>query len=497
MNTKAGRTIILLFIVTLSFKCFGQNIFSEKDFEYKKAFLPYDVPYIFALEDKHFILLSEQKKNHMKLGRYDQYFFDQWEREVELKEEESAPQVFLKGDSLVLYSITSFYKEKKIHLSFRFFDVNNGDEFKPSYYTVEASDLKENPPQLAFCETRSKFVVFNYMNDEGSSGQLEGHIYSLGQDSPLKTIHYQQDIASGNRTVAGHLSNDGHFCLVSVNPGDFKVETYFWGSNGSEASKVNNNFFFERPVNSIGEINIVRQSPSSYFVSFTAKIGEELIGFNVTGFNVVLKTVMFSHNQNLRKDDINSLYENYHFTTIKQKKKDLEAPEILENFRLVDSYVNLDNDITLIIEELELPVDYFKNAPSQNMDWKHKSKDDKFFDGGDILMYSFSENGQLKWKRAIQKTQYSQANGLGLSFISRVKGNNLKLLLHESSKDGNFYIIELNSLDGTLINKINLMPDRKFEFTKKYSCWLTDDSLIICGIAPANIFKRTLMLVEF
>ena len=497
MNTKTGLTLIVIICIALSTKSFGQNIFSEKDFEYKKAFLPHDVPYIFALEDKHFILLSEQKKNQMKLGRYDQYFFDQWERDLEFDKDESAPQAFLKGDSLVTFSITSFEKANKIHLTFRYFDINNGDEFKPSKLVIDALNLEERTPLLTLSEDRSKLVVFNYLVNVAGTDQLEAQVFSLGEEKPLKTMHYQKEIALGRRSVSGHLSNDGNFLLVSINPGDFKVESYFWGSNGSESSKVNNNFFFERPADAIGEINIIRQSPSSYFVSFTAKIEEELIGFNVSGINVVLKTVMFSYNQNLRKEEINSIYENYHFTTIKQKKKDLGVPEILENFRLVDSYVNLEKDIILLIEELEIPVEYNENVPSANMKWKHKSNDDKFFDGGDILMYCFSENGQMKWKRAIQKTQYSQASGLGLSFISRMKDNNLKLLLHESSRDGNFYIVELNSLDGSLINKINLMPDRKFEFTKKYSCWLNDDSLIICGIAPANIFKRTLMLVEF
>ena len=497
MNTQAGIIFILFFCTILSLSSFSQNIFSEKDFEYKKAFLPYDVPYIFGLEDKHFILLSEQKKNQMKLGRYDQYFFDQWEREIEINEDESAPQAFLKGDSLVVFCITSIEKENKIHLSFRYFDITNGDELKPSSYSINALNPVENKPLLTFSENRSRFILFNYKVNESGVNMLEAKIFRLAQGAHPKTFTYKAEIASGTKTVAGHLSNEGDFFLVSVHPGDFKVETYFWGSNAGEASTINNNFFFERPVDVVKEVNIIRQSPSSYFVTFAANIEEELIGFNTTGFNVVLRTVMFSYNQNLRKDEINSLYENYHFTTIKQKKKNLEVPEVLENFRLVNSYVNLKNDIILMIEELELPVNYYKNTPGYNMDWKHKSKDDKFFDGGDVLMYCFSEHGEIKWKRVIQKTQYSQANGLGLSFISWMKGNDLKLLIHESSRDGNFYVIEINSLDGTLINKINLIPDQKFEFTKKYSCWLDDNSVIICGIAPANIFKRSLMLVEF
>ena len=78
-----------------------------------------------------------------------------------------------------------------------------------------------------------------------------------------------------------------------------------------------------------------------------------------------------------------------------------------------------------------------------------------------------------------------------------MKEDDLKLLLYDSSKGGNFYIIDINTIDGSLAKTTNLLPDRKFEFTKKYTCWLNDNAVVICGIATANINKRTLMLVEF
>jgi hypothetical protein len=131
------------------------------------------------------------------------------------------------------------------------------------------------------------------------------------------------------------------------------------------------------------------------------------------------------------------------------------------------------------------------------MPWKHKPDQDKFYFGGDLLIYCFSETGQVKWKKAIQKSQYSQANGLGLSFIPRMHENMLDLLCYESAKGGNFYIFSINTSDGSLAKKINLLPDAKFEFSKRYACWLADKTAILFGIAPANIHKRTLMLMEY
>ena len=497
MNTFVDRISILLIILISPFQCFSQNVFSEKDFEYRKSFLPYDVPYIFALEDKHFVILSEVKKNKMKLGRYDQYFFDQWEKDLEFDEKESAPQTFVKGDSLVVYSLTSVVEKKQVYLSIRYFNLKNGEEYTNTKYIFSVTDMETRAPLISFSADKSKFVIYNYSVNHEGNDKMEIGIYRLGEKAPMKKMHVPPDLVSPGKSIAAHLSNSGDFFLLTVQASEFKVDAYYWGTNSHGPNRVTNNFFFERPVDGIGEISIVRQSSSSYFVSFTANIEEELIGFNVTGFNVILKTVMFSHNQNLRSEEINSLYKDYYLTGKNQKKKQLEIPEALENYRLVDSYKNTQNDIILLIEQLELPVDYYKNAPSENMPWKHKSKDDEFYFGGDILMYCFSEGGTIKWGKVIQKTQYSQANGLGLSFISRMVDDQLNLLMYESSKGGNFYILELNTLNGSLNHTLNVLPDRKFEFAKKYSCWLNDHAVILCGIAPANIFKRSLMLVEF
>ena len=285
--------------------------------------------------------------------------------------------------------------------------------------------------------------------------------------------------------------------MVVVSAGDYKVETYFWSSKSKGINQVNSNFFFERPAEFIGEINIVRQSASSYFVSFTALIEDELIGFSVTGVNVVLKTVMFTHNQNFRRDDIQSVYENYYVTSPKQKKKKLAIPEVLEQFSLVKSIVNTENDILLVFEQLEIPTAFHENSASENMPWKPKVNEDKYYFGGDLLLYCFTESGEIKWKKAIQKTQYSQANTMGLSFIPKMEKDELKLLMYESSKGGNFYLLDINTKDGSLTKTTNLLPDNKYDFSKKYSCWLSEQAVVICTIASTNINKRVLKLVEF
>ena len=475
----------------------GQNIFSEKAFENKNEFLPYDVPYTFPLEDKEFIMLSELKKNRMILGRYDEYFFEKWEREIEFDKNESTPQLFIKGDSIVTFSFTSASEKNQFKLSFRYFELQNGTDSTSTNYAFDAMENERFSPKISFSTDRSKFVVYNYLVKHQDSSKMEFQIFELGRELPLIKHYLNIEKFTSTKSNAVSLSNDGDLLMVLIEVDNFKIETYYWASNSKEARRIQNNFFFERPAGKIGNINIIRQSNSSYFVSFSALIEEELIGFNVTGINVVLRTVMFSHNQNFRKNEIESLYDNYYVTSNDQRKKHLEVPDILEGFRLVGSFENTENDVIILIENLEIPTPFHEKSASGNMAWKYKTKQDKFYFGGDILLYCFTETGEIKWKKSIQKTQFSQANSLGLSFIPRMNKDALKLFLYESSKNGNFYILDINASDGSLIKTTNLLPDEKFEFTKKYSCWLNDNAMVICGISPTNYKKRTLMLVEF
>ncbi len=486
--------LVLFFIPLVSF---GQSIFSEEDFSYKKSFLPYDVANTFSLGNKEFIMLAEVKKNNMKLGRYDQYFFEKWEKTIEFNKYESTPQAFVKDDKFVTFCITTIEEKKQIRVTFRYFSLNDGTESPATNYVFGMEKKTGFSPKLSFSEDRSKFVIYNYLVNHDNDKSIAFQIFEIGNETPINQYYLQPELLANPKSHAIHLSNDGDLLLAVTEASNFKTETYFWSANTQEMSKVNNNFFFERPVDNIGNIEIIRQSASSYFISFAALIDEELIGFNVTGVNVILKSVMFSYNQNFRNNEIQSLYENYYVTTLNQKKKYLKTPEILDKFRLVKSIVNTKNDVILLFENLEKTTDFHKNSVSENLPWEHTQNEDKFYFGGDILLYCFTESGELKWKKNIQKTQFSQANTLGLSFIPKLNEDTLKLLIHENSKGGNFYIMDINTIDGSLIKTTNLLPDKKYEFTKKYSCWLSDNVVVICGIAPANIKKRTLMLVEF
>jgi hypothetical protein len=487
----------LLFYQLLALPATAQNVFSEKDFEYKKTLLPYDAAYTIGLDDKQFIMLQEVKKNQMKLGRYDQYFFELWERPIEFDAKESAPKIYVKGDSVVAYSYTLVPDKNLLRLTFIFFDLSSGAELGQTKYEIAVRNDEGFLPHLTFSDSRSKFVVYNFLDQGGDANAAQFSIYEPGVAEPLKKYSLPQDKLTGNVKAKAQLSDNGDLLLAIVDAENFKTGAVFWNSKNGDSSEIESNFFLERPADKIGNIDIVRQGASSYFISFSANIEDELIGFGVLGVNVVLKTVLFAHNQNFTADEINELYDSYYVTSEDQKKKRLEVPSVLNQFRLVGSFKNDGNDIILAFEELELPVSIDHLNTDRNLAWKHKSNEDKFYFGGDVIFYCFSESGQIKWKRTIQKSQFSQANSLGLSFIPRMDKDQLDLLCYESSKGGNFYVLSINTSDGSLAQNVNLLPDKKYEFVRKYSCWLTGHAVVICGVAPTNINKRTLMLVEF
>ncbi len=469
----------------------AQNVFSEMDLDYKKPLLPYDVSYTIPLADKEFVMLSERKKNNMILARYDEYFFKKWGLSVQFPKEESVPQIFLKGDSIVISSYTDLTKQ--LRLTCRYFDVDFGSEAPATNYVFGSANQNGRAPKILFSENKSKFVLYNLVDGNNISFQ----IYDIGKETPTAIYALDKDILYVSKTIGVHLSDAGDLFVAVVDPGNFNLETYFWAANNPAMKSVSNNFFFERPANVIGKINIVRQSVSSYFVSFPAKIDEELIGFSVTGVNVALQTVMFSHHQNFSSDEIQSVYENYLVTSPDQKNRFLNIPKNLDDYGLARSFVNSEKDIILVFENLEKPSEFHENVMESNMGWNHTFKKEKFYFGGDLLVYCFSESGEMKWKKAIQKTQFSQGNVSGNSFIPKVDGNQLMLLCYESAKGGSVYVLNINTLDGTLTNKTDLFPNNKYEFIKKYSCWLNPNSVVVCGVSPRNISKRTVMLVEF
>jgi hypothetical protein len=489
-----GILKLVFTLLVLPIVAHAQTLLSERVFEGRDVLLPYDIPYILPLADKQFVMLSERKKKRMTLARYDAFVFESWTREVALDITTTVPQILLKGDSVIIYNYTLDIRNETLYLDFRCFNVEDGTEIDIKNYTFPVNAEAQLIPQIAFSDDHSKFVVYNLADE---AGMLKYLIYSLGNAKPLCAHTAPLKILGESAASGVHLSNSGDLLLATANADNFKAAAYFWKAKSREPSVIESNYMFSRPAESIVGIDIVRQGLSSYFISFSANIGDELIGFGILGVNVVLKNVMFSHNVNLDYNRVQQTYDGYYFTSEKQGKRRLQVPGALDNFRQSASLLNQENDIIVIFEELQAPTGFHHRGISDNMPWQHRFVEDLFYYGGDMLLYCFSERGELKWSKVIQKSQFSQSNTLGLSYIPNMKGNQLDLFCYETAGKDNFYIFSLNTSDGSLSNKINLLPNDRYEFAKRYSAWLGDRTLLLFGITPTNTKKRKLLLMEY
>ena len=489
------KKILLLGVgMLLAVSLMGQNVFSKYTLVNKKALLPYDLPYCFSLPDKQMIMLTEAKKNKMELLRFDEYFFEQWKKEITFDAAGNAPRAVLAGDTLLTWSVTSEKKHAPMEVDFRFFDVKTGSEYDPVHYTFDYQG--ESQPMIALSANHKKLVVGNYQAAD-SPADIAFSIFNIGEQQPLKKYSLKKErilAASQNKLF---LADNGDLMFVQFDLDSYKLKSCFWSILTGTPSWMEESFYFERPPDHIGRVKIIRQGASSYFITFSALIEEELIGFGIVGLNVVFHNVMFAYNQNFRSDDISQVYEGYYVTGAKQKKKKLAVPTSLKHFDLAGAVINKDQDVILLFEQISPKPKFNYNGASGDMPWKIKHDDDKFYEGGDLLLYCFAANGQKKWQKSIQKTQYSQGSTHALSYLSHLAGNRLDLLIFESSKGGNFYILQIDTIDGSLMKKINLLPDKKYEYVRKYSLFLDGKAVVICTTAPTNPAKRTLQLIEF
>lgn len=490
--TLTGFFIILL----VSLKTWAQNVFSEKILDYKKTILPYDLPAINPVEGRNFILLEEQKKNVLKTGRYDQYFFEQWIKSITFDQKESVPQFLAYGDTLLIFRLTPLKDHSKIKVSFDLIAFSGAETGKMQYeipYTFSDRFI----PKIIFSPDRSMFMVYNFLGTGENSSQVQFHIFRVGETTAFSTHTLSDETFPDGIQSNVYLEEDGDLLLTLINAFDYKITTCYWTPQSNEPSRIEGNFFLERPPSGIGGIEIIQQGASSYMIAFAANIENELIGYSVLGVNVVLKTVMFSNNLNFKQDEINQLYTDYLITGEKQKKKHLKIPVKLNNFRLIRGDLTSENNIILTFEELARPVWHHQSYYQGSMPWKIRYDEDKYLFGGDLLFYCLNPNGEIIWKKTIQKTQYSKGATHGLSMIPRFREDRLDMIMHESSKGGNTYMLSLNTTDGSLREKINLLPGNKHDFVKKYSCWLDDRAALLCITGRSSQNKRKLLLVEF
>lgn len=486
---------VLIFGLTLiTFSVPGQQIVKEKEFEYKKPLHSFDVPYTLAQEDNQFIMLREHKKNQMKLGRYDHYFFKKWERDIKIEIAGSVPQIHQNGDSILVYSISHNEGIGTLELSFQIFNRHTGAPLGDVSENFVVPKNEHELPILLFNDSFSKFAILNTLRNEHD---YQYSVYQLGNRGPFKKYKIPDKNLVSNLTSSAHLDEKGNLMLTTIDADSIKVYVSYWNAGNGGISQVEGKLSLESETEKIGKIDIIRQGASSYFISVSTRLEDVLTGFSVLGVNVILKYVMFSYHKDFTPESIEDVYQDYLVTSDQQKKEALDVPEKLDQYRLVGSFRNALNDIILAFEEQELPVTYHQNYVNHHLAQKRLPLLNKTYSGGDIMLFCFAEAGELKWQKVVQKSQSSVANTHSLSFIPKIHGIQLDLLCQEDEDGGDFYILSFNTINGELVNKLKLLSDKKYQYVKRYSCWLSSNSLILLAVSPTILNKKTLMSIQY
>ncbi len=492
------RFLISLLILVI-FPLIGihaQHIFSEQTMEYKKPFNAHDLHRCFDVGEEEFVMLMEGKKHIFTLGRYDKYLFSKWEKKLEFLDKESVPQIFLKGDSAIIINYTYNTKEKKVSLRTQIFDTKNGEELFAQMFDPAIDLDPAFVPVLSLSEDKSMLLLYHYATIHEGEPRATLTLFRIGNSTPLKDVYVNPNMFSSSVTTDVHINNQGDILLAVADPVSFKANVFFWEFENTHPIILESNYFFERPPDKIGKIEIQQTGSHKYFLAFSALIEKELIGFTTMLTDLSTNQISNPITVNFSQQEISDLYNNYIVTSDKQKKKQLKTPSNLDDFSLLTSYLISSGDIILVFERLETPVLYQQPLSGINLEWYPEKKEDKYYLGEDIALICINPEGSVKWQKVIQKVQYSKENALALSYMAQMKDDLLRMVIWDSTKGGKFYLLGINTLDGNEQEKIELTSNKSYESTKSYSCFIDKHFILVCGISPGNSQKRKLLLVE-
>lgn len=483
------RTIFVFFGLLAFYNATAQNIFSQTDIEYKKLFAPYETQNLISLDDQEMILLLEAGKGKFRLVRYDKYFFDKWNVFLDFKKEGGFPQLFQIGDGAVIFRCWT--EKHRVVAEVRIYDIASGTLKSQHKKTIVENNANTTLARVTFSEDHRQFVLHNFLSADGSRSQFD--VFEL--DSLNLKASYALESNKTRETTAAVFLADHELFVALADAGSFTLDTYFFSKTAVEPVSLSSSYSFRRPVENIPAVKVQKQSESTFLVVVPACIENELLGINISSFNVVLKSVIYSKSFDLDEEFIKNSYSQSIFTSENQRKKHVTRPGNLEGFHLQEVIIDTQGGITCIFEDQEWKSRFHENSMSTNQLLKWKQPEDLYYFNEDLMFINFTTSGEMSWKKVIQKTQYSKAMGHTLSYLSEVENDELKLVMQENAKGNSVYTCTIDLLNGGVVN-VKSFFDKKLEINKNYSGWINDNTLLICAY-PEVSKKRSLYLVEF
>jgi hypothetical protein len=291
-----------------------------------------------------------------------------------------------------------------------------------------------------------------------------------------------------------HITNRGDILYAAEVVDSARIAISYKTYHSESWSEMQAKYQSRDPSAILGSIQILPLGSTSYFISYSTHSGETMDALGVIGINVVLKSVLYSSLLPFTSEEIENVYSEFITLGGLPKKKTEMLPVALENYRLTQIMLTGKNSVILAVEQQETPTDFHRGISMNAMPWDFSINEEKAITSGDLLLFCYSDGGELLWKKSLRKWQTEMGTNLGLSYEADIRGTGLNLLGY-IGKD--FFGITIDVGSGLVTRKLDLLPGKNMLFTKRYSCWLDAYSVVLCGISPLNDGLRKLMLVEF
>ncbi len=481
-------TLLIFFIGNYPTILHAQQVFSKTEFGYKGIFQPYDLPAMLPAGSKDFIMLRQFNRNTMELCRYDQYLFEVWKKSIRFEEEKSVPQIFMKGDSIMLLTVRT--TADTCELEIRIHNSIKGEFLKRLHVGFSIFPLGDKPPDIVLSKKHSKLMVFNYSSSPDSV-MMEFTIIDLTGNHPPEHITLPESVFNPSASAA-FVTDKSDIFLAAADAEARKMYTCFRSSRTREWAVVAANYQFDD--SDVSEISIQPLGPTSWMAAYSVMSGNRLTGLGTLAVNVILKSVIYNKAIHFNENEVGDLYSDKVVIDLKAEKSAKNPYEDMDDFYLTQTYKTPENSVITIIEKQEDPTPFHKGISLAPLSWDFTINEDNTVTSGDILIFCLSDQGEVLWKKAIVKRQEVFGTNLGLSYISALYGNNLSLMGHTGR---GFFALTLKTTSGLVTRSLDLLPGKDYLFTKRYSCWLDGFSVVLCGISPPNNGLRKLMLVEF
>ncbi|MDZ7608820.1 MAG: hypothetical protein U5K79_25290 [Cyclobacteriaceae bacterium] len=466
----------------------AQQVFSKTEFGYKGIFQPYDLPAMLSAGGRDFIMLRQFNRNTMELCRYDQYLFEVWKKKITFDEGKSVPQIFMKGDSIMLLSART--TADTCELEIRIHNSRNGDFLKRLNAEFSRFPLGNLPPDIVLSNNHSKLMVFNHSSSPDSA-MTAFTVINLNGNLASELITLPEP-AINPSTSNARITDKGDIFYAAADNETRRMYTCFRSSRTGEWTIITADFPFDD--SDVSEISIQPLGATSWIVAYSAKSGNRLTGLGALAVNVILKSVIYNEVIRFTEREVDELYSDKVVINSKAEKSAENPYAAMDDFYLTQTFRTPENSVIAIFEKQEVPTQFHKGISLAPLSWDFTINEDNAVTSGDILIYCLSDLGETLWKKVILKRQEVYGTNLGLSYISALYGSNLSLMGH-TGRD--FFALTLKTTDGSVTRSLDLLPGKDYHFTKRYSCWLDGYSVVLCGISPPNDGLRKLMLVEF